>query len=815
MTVIPENPPAENPAPETLPSGLSRLQVRRALRLWTLEGCVATVQGSLTTGAFQTGFALFLGCSPFWLGALGGIPALAGLVQLLSSYLAQRYGQRKPLVMWFSFASRLLWVPMLLIPFILPRPWWVGTFLLLTLLAALLGNVSAPLWTAWITDLVPDDNRGRYFGRKNMYGGWVGMIVPIAGGYFLDAASKNPTWGQAAAFAVIFGAATLFAGGSLGLASQSPDVPQERSGADGGGGWAAALDYYRAPFADLNFRRVTAYVAMMVVAQSIAGQFFTAYQIQYLALNFTSLQLLAAAAALASLGSMPLWGYLSDKYGNKPILIICCGLVLIPPLMWIPAYPDGLAGLWGHDAHGHLRVSLTKLDIIALNVLSGVGWAGVGLTQFNLIIGASPADKRTVYISAIAAVSGLAGGLAPVAGGALMEAMAHLPFPAHGLIRSNYHVLFILSAALRVVALLLVRPIHEAGSRQATYVLKQLKASKPVGSFAGIQKLSRAGSSQARIQAVESLGRLKTPLAVEELVRTLDDVSLSVREQAAVALGEIRDPRATMHLVHKLADPASGISGAAATALGKIGDRAALPALAAAAQLGPPPRQLAALEALGRLSDPSVSDILGALMRDPDAAVRTAALRALAEREDPASLPGLIAQLGAEQEPANLAVLADALGRLGEPEAALPLLHALGRSASPTVKREILNAVGSLGGGRDAFYPYLALDSYARDETVGKILMNIQRRYRARAAQKKEPGAARISILAKRALAAYTLGDNKACLDRLARLARLLPSDPALPACEILLALDARDGETPSGEEVLLGVFLVRRLTGG
>ena len=471
--------------------------------------------------------------------------------------------------------------------------------------------------------------------------------------------------------------------------------------------------------------------------------------------------------------------------------------------------------MWGYDAGHRLHLSLTKLDIVVLNTVAGVGWAGVGLTQFNLIIGAAPGDKRTVYVSAISAVSGLAGGLGPIAGGALMEALGHLAFPAHGLVRNNYHVLFILSAALRVVAMFLVKPIHEAGSREATYVLKQLKASKPVGSFTGIQKLSRAGSSQARAQAVESLGRLKTPLAVEELVRALDDVSLAVREQSAVALGEIRDPRATMPLVHKLTDPASGISGAAATALGKIGDKAALPSLAAAAQLGPPPRQLAALEALGRLSDPSVADILSALMRDPDATVRTAALRALAEREDPASLPGLIAQLGTEQEPANLAVLADALGRLGEPEAALPLLRALDRTASPTVRREILNAIGSLGGGRDAFYPYLALDSYARDETVGKILMNIQRRYRVRAAQRKEPGAARISILAKRALTAYTVGDNQVCLDRLTRIARLMPSDPVLPACEILLALDARGEKTPSGEEVLLGVFLVRRMTGG
>ena len=77
-----------------------------------------------------------------------------------------------------------------------------------------------------------------------------------------------------------------------------------------------------------------------------------------------------------------------------------------------------------------------------------------------------------------------------------MQALAH--FHGRGLIQNNYHVLFVISAVLRVGAMLLVKPIGEAGSRHATYVLKQLKASKPIGSFTGIQKLSRAGSSQAK-----------------------------------------------------------------------------------------------------------------------------------------------------------------------------------------------------------------------------------------------------------------------------------------------------------------------------
>jgi len=804
---------ADSPSKSHETPGLSRLQIQQALRLSIWEGCSATVHGSLTSGAFQTGFALFLGCSSFWLGALGGIPALAGLVQLLSSFLAQRYGQRKTLIAWFSLASRLLWVPMLLIPFLLPRSLWVAGFLLLTLLSSLCMNVSAPLWTAWITDVVPEGSRGRYFGQRNMYAGWVGLAVPILGGYFLDGATKRHSGGEPAAFAVLFLAATLFALSSFGLILRSPDVVQIKPGANGEAR-EGALSYYKAPFADKNFGRVMAFLTVMVIGQSVAGQFFTVYQLQYLQLNYTAFQLLTAVSTLASLASMPLWGYLADKYGNKPMLVISCALVLVPPLLWIVAAPDGIAGLWAYDSAGGLRVSVTKLVVVALNLFSGVGWAGVGLTQFNLMIGASPPEKRTVYVSAIAAISGLAGGLAPLAGGALMVAFGHLSFPTHGYIQSPYHLLFLIATLARVGAMALIGPIEEDGSRQTGYVLKQLKASKPIGSFTGIQTLSKSGSSSARVLAAERLGRLKTPLAVEELVRALDDVALPVREQAAQALGEIGDPRATLPLVGKLSDASSGISGPAATALGKIGDRSALPALAAAAQLGPPPRRLAAMEALGRMADGSVTEILGALLRDPDSTIRTAAIRALAEREDPASLPGIITQIEREEEPSNLAVLADALGRLGDPAAAPALLGALSRTQSPTVRREILNAVGSLGGGRDAFYPYLALDSYARDETVGKILLNLGRRYRARASQKKEADAARIAVYAKQALAAYTSGENSLCVSRLVRLTALIPAAAGGPAEMILTAL-GKQADSPQIEEVLLAVFLVRRLTGG
>ncbi len=794
-----------------------------------LEAPVATVQMALAGGAFQTGFALYLGCSEFVIGMIAAIPSFAGLLQLLASGIAGRFGARKRLVPWLALISRLLWVPMFLIPFVLPHPLWVEAFLILTGIASVAGNISAPLWTAWISDLVPEDNRGRYFGQRNMYGGIVSLIVPVVGGWFLDTETKSHALSQPVTFALIFGFASLFALGSFGLGMSSPDVPSQEAqatviepGTKRGLGQALTdlQNLYAAPFADQNFRRFMIFATGFGVAQNIAGQFFTVYQLKILHLDYTALQLLGGVATLASLAAMPLWGYLADKYGNKPILTLCCIMVLAPPFLWLLAVPDGISGLWAISADGGFRLSYTKLDITVLNLIAGMGWAGVGLTQFNLMIGIAPSAQRTVYISAIAAVGGIAGGIAPLVGGWILVLLAHVHFPAHGYVRNNFGVLFILSGLLRAAFIFTLQPVQEVGSSSARYVLKQLRATKPIGSFTGLQKLSRAENPEARRHAAEDLARLKTPVAVEELVKALDDVALPVREQAAVALGEIGDARAVTSLVQKLTDPAAGIAGPAATALGKIGDRSALPSLAAAAQLGPVTRRLAAIEALGRMPDARASDLLTSLMDDPDISVRSEAIRALAEREDPETASALIGRLSQETDPASLATLADVLGRLGDPTSIPALLTARDRSASPSVRREMLNAIGSVVGGRDSFYPYLALDTFAREETISKALLNIQRRYRARATQRTQPGAARLAVRARQALETYIKGDTNAAIQKLSLLTDHqskaqefgLKEELARKTLQMLSERAGAD-QGMTGEEALLAVFLVQQIT--
>lgn len=804
-------------------AGLSRLETLRALRIWTIEGCIATVQGTLTTGAFQTGFALFLGFDNFKIGVLAAIPAFTGLLQLAASYLAERYASRRFIVTVFSLAGRLLWLPMLAIPFALNRSLWVGAFLWLTLLSSASMNVSAPIWTVWITDLVPSDIRGRYFSRRNMLMGIVGMAVSIAGGVFLDHAVKTAHWPYPAAFGALFGISCFFALGSFVCGRISPDVQRPRPSSEAPGpSFREAFALYARPFGDRGFQGFLWFVVVITVAQNIAGQFFTVYPLAYLHLSYSILQILNAVVPIASLAALPLWGYLADKYGNRPILLLSLSIAVLPPFLWCLTVPDPFPGFYTITGHGKLIVSQSKMIIALLNIFSGVGWSGVGLAQFNLMIGSAPRAERAVYVAAVSAAVGLSGGVSPLVGGALLQAMAGAPFPAHGLIRNNYHALFVVSALLRIVALLPLRYLREEDSRSARYVLGQLKATKPIGSLAALTRLTRASNSHSRRKAAAELGRLRTPMAVEELVRALDDVSLPVREEAASALGEIGDARAVGPLVTKLRDPASGIAAAAASALGLIGDKSALPALAAAAQReGPQPRRLAAIEALGRLPDARAAEVLLPLIQSEDPAERMAAARALSESDEIVRqariADALFCAWERETDPAALTALADALGRAGDPALAPRMLASYDRVSSPIARREVLNAVGSLLAGRDSFYVYLVLDSFARDETVTKILTSLQRQFLAR-----EPaGAPRLAVRVRQALEGYVRADYAACAERLGLAAKLLSLGDAgeksaveRASLAVLGALSdrAHAGHAVSPEEVLLMVFLLRVL---
>ncbi|HLJ56669.1 MAG TPA: MFS transporter [Chthonomonadaceae bacterium] len=740
---------------------LNRLDVLRGLRLSVWDGAFATVHASLTTGAFLTGFALWLGANDLALGLLTAIPTLAGLVQIVASYFGKSLGSRRAFVGWFALISRTLWLPILAAPMFLPPGAALPLFLVLFAVSFALMNATVPAWTSWMSDLVPEDHRGRYFARRNMVAGVAGMAIGLPAAWFLDLATRRHHW-ESAGFGVLFAVGAAGGIASFIAVMRQPEPKPKSAPAGGSRGLRGILEFYAAPFADRNFRSLLAFNTIFVSGQFFAAPFFTVYALRILHLNYLWLQVFAMLTGIASLGSMAAWGFLADKFGNKPILGIGVVGVFFLPILWILSTPGNPP---------------LMLSIVAINSLAGgLFWAGVNLNQFNLLIRLSPPERTGVYVATLAAVTGITGGLAPLVGGIVMHGLEGWHAHLLGFAVGNFQVTFAIAALLRVVALIFLGPLRDADSTPARDVLDQLSKTRPTA-WRDIQRLRGAQDEETRLRATSSLATSRTRLAVAELVAALSDPSLAVREEAAHALGVIGDPAVVPALITALRDPTTGLAGEAAQALGRIGDRQATPALAAVladrsgpysledriravralGALGggdavdallrelttaasaesessrPEEEQEAMVRALGHIGNTKAAPALADLLQRPEVArpLRLALVRALGELEHPIAVTALRGVLPtASQDGVLFPLLADALARHGDRESVGALLQGIAAQDSPVGRRQAASAVGTLLGEGDALYALLSQEAFGRDAAIARLAEEIQRSLR-------------------------------------------------------------------------------------
>ena len=74
--------------------------------------------GTLLGGVFLTGFALELGASRLQIGIMAALPTLGHAAQFAGASILNRTGRSKQLCMLATWTSRLLWLPILLVPFL-------------------------------------------------------------------------------------------------------------------------------------------------------------------------------------------------------------------------------------------------------------------------------------------------------------------------------------------------------------------------------------------------------------------------------------------------------------------------------------------------------------------------------------------------------------------------------------------------------------------------------------------------------------------------------------------------------------------------
>ncbi len=424
------------------------------LRNSIYDGLCAHVFGTLTGGVFLTGFALYLGMSDLMIGLLGSIPFLVTVFQLPVSYFLGKDGRRKAVAYWGAAIARFSWIPILIVTFVpfLSSPTKCLVILGLFFLAHSCISASYISWLSWVSDLVPDDFRGRFFGARNMLCGAAGMLTMIVFGNMLDRLSSHSTAGLSVGFSMTFISAFTF--GMLGLRFLNRISEPQMSRSYEGNSLGKLLSL---PFGERNFRSFLLFAVFWGFSVHFASPFFTLYFLRYLKLSYGFVAVLATISACADLLGMQVWGRISDKVRNKAIIQFAGWVAVFLPLAWVTVRP------------GNYVMPLV------LHAVGGGFWAGINLCMNNLLLRISPQENKAFFLSVYNMVAGVGAALGPIMGGLAAKHLANLHLELVGLKLAPLQVVFLISTTLRFLSFQLFKYVREPKEATVGQLIRVLR----------------------------------------------------------------------------------------------------------------------------------------------------------------------------------------------------------------------------------------------------------------------------------------------------------------------------------------------------
>ncbi|MBI2078753.1 MAG: MFS transporter [Euryarchaeota archaeon] len=226
---------------------------------------------------------------------------------------------------------------------------------------------------------------------------------------------------------------------------------------------------------------------LVAVTLTIALPFVAVFLLRSFEYSFAAITLVALVSQVGYAGSLRGWGYLSDHFGNRPILLISMGILVAVMVAWGLVNP---APSW-----------MVLAFVAVLHFLSGFAIGGVELTSHNILLKTAPDQGAPAYLAGMSLSKALAAGVATIGAGALWRVMGSgvvwegaNVFGWAWTLR-GFHVLAFVSAAVGVAAIFALRRIHEEGGAPVVDVARAMRREvRQLSSIAGIRAFVHAVS---------------------------------------------------------------------------------------------------------------------------------------------------------------------------------------------------------------------------------------------------------------------------------------------------------------------------------
>jgi MFS family permease len=438
---------------------LSFTEIKRGLTFSVLEGIFAQIYANITGGIFLPAFIILLHASDLTIGLLASVPFFSTISQIIGSFLIERYQNRKKIAITFSFISRSFWGLIIILILVLFdfRPNLLLTLLIiLIIIHHIFGSISGVAWLSWMSNLVPAEIRGRFFGFRNSVLGIVTIFTTLLGGLFLDWYRISfSSSSQANSFLFLFTLAILSGFISLIILTKQPAVEESISKS------LPLKKLVSGPFKNLAFKKMARFGLVWSFAVNFASPFFIVYMIRDLQFSYTLVSVITICSAIADLFGMGFWGHFSDKHGNRPVMIICVTAGSFLPFIWIFTGNSFL---------------VFYLLIPLLHIAGGFFFAGYNLCSINLLFGLAPKKNNSMFFALWSMVNGVAAGLGAICGGLFASyfgsIVLNLPF---GWI-SVFKLVFLLSAIMRFSSIFLLKRVTESQSIPTSGAIRILRS---------------------------------------------------------------------------------------------------------------------------------------------------------------------------------------------------------------------------------------------------------------------------------------------------------------------------------------------------
>ncbi len=339
------------------------------------EGFFAQAQTSLGIN-YLSPFAIAINASNSIIALLGSLMGLLGPIsQLFSSRLMEKYS-RKSIVLRAVLYEAFMWIPFILIGILFVKGIALALLPVLLVIAfsiqQIVGNTGIPAWFSWIGDIVDKDYRGRWFAKRNLLLGFIGIILAIISSFFLDY-FKEQNW-TIQGFMVLFFLAMIgrLISWKCFKGQYEPKIKLKK-------GYYFSFWDFLINSTKTNFGKFCLYRAFLSFAMGIASPLFVVYLLRTLEFSYATYMIITMAGTFFSLIFLELWGKIADKYGNYNVIVSTSFIIPLIPILWI--------------------LNESPIYLLIPSIIGAVAWAGFFLVSGNFVYDSVSVEKRGLAIS--------------------------------------------------------------------------------------------------------------------------------------------------------------------------------------------------------------------------------------------------------------------------------------------------------------------------------------------------------------------------------------------------------------------------------